>query len=231
MDDSNNFSDITNFDSNILSCSQGKNFCRICFEGDIEGSPLISSCSCKGTIKYIHENCLKNWILSLNQDQFDYKCDICKYPLQMKIKYKTVISFKNLKKEICTILLSPYLTLLNSCFIFIIAEYFYKFAFDFSKSFIVKIISLICFMVLIYFEWFLLCLFFNAIKFGCFDYRVVSWVIICPDEFKEKNTKIDEEVKESDIEIINRPIESLEIKPMSNRDRIDSSITDCPSPY
>lgn len=34
--------------------------CRICLEPD-DGS-LIEPCSCKGSVRYVHENCLKQWI-------------------------------------------------------------------------------------------------------------------------------------------------------------------------
>ena len=198
MNDSNNFSQIKTFDSSSGSFSEDRKLCRICLEGKAENNPLISSCSCKGTIKYTHENCLKNWILTLNQDQLNYKCEICNYPLRMKIKYRTVISCKNLKKEICTILLSPYFTFLNSCLILIIADYFYRFAFDFSKFIILKIMFFSCFMALIYIEWFLFRLFFDAIKSGCFDSKVVSWIIFCPDESASNNMTIAEGGQEYD---------------------------------
>ena len=33
--------------------------CRICMEGEGLNSPLLSPCKCSGTIRYIHEECLK----------------------------------------------------------------------------------------------------------------------------------------------------------------------------
>lgn len=42
-----------------------------------DGDRLISPCLCKGSIKYMHEGCLKLW---MNEDPSKaYKCDICKY--------------------------------------------------------------------------------------------------------------------------------------------------------
>ncbi|KAI8608035.1 hypothetical protein BC830DRAFT_1086506, partial [Chytriomyces sp. MP71] len=44
--------------------------CRICFGGeggDVEGTPeedlgrLISPCKCKGSMKYVHLNCINEW--------------------------------------------------------------------------------------------------------------------------------------------------------------------------
>ncbi|KAI8634189.1 hypothetical protein F5Y19DRAFT_203323 [Xylariaceae sp. FL1651] len=47
-----------------------------------DGDRLISPCRCKGSIKYMHEGCLKLW-----RDQNPskgYKCDICKYEYRIE---------------------------------------------------------------------------------------------------------------------------------------------------
>ncbi|GAP83773.1 putative ring finger domain-containing protein [Rosellinia necatrix] len=47
-----------------------------------DGDRLISPCLCKGSIKYMHEGCLKLW---MNENPSKgYKCDICKYQYRMK---------------------------------------------------------------------------------------------------------------------------------------------------
>ncbi|KAI1431806.1 hypothetical protein GGR50DRAFT_677644 [Xylaria sp. CBS 124048] len=47
-----------------------------------DGDRLISPCLCKGSIKYMHEGCLKLW---MNENPSKgYKCDICKYQYQME---------------------------------------------------------------------------------------------------------------------------------------------------
>ena len=52
--------------------SQETNLCRICFEEetkdekDVENK-FVSPCSCKGSSKYVHIGCLKNWIKSKKQ--------------------------------------------------------------------------------------------------------------------------------------------------------------------
>ena len=66
--------------------------CRICFNNDEKISPLISPCSCTGSLKYIHLLCLQKWLQS--KIKLDYKeinenlisaykyqrvqCEICK---------------------------------------------------------------------------------------------------------------------------------------------------------
>ncbi|KAI0861390.1 hypothetical protein F4860DRAFT_513861 [Xylaria cubensis] len=47
-----------------------------------DGDRLISPCLCKGSIKYMHEGCLKLW---MNESPSKgYQCDICKYKYQME---------------------------------------------------------------------------------------------------------------------------------------------------
>jgi len=37
--------------------------CRICLESEcIKENPLIVPCNCKGTMQYVHLNCLKRWL-------------------------------------------------------------------------------------------------------------------------------------------------------------------------
>lgn len=38
---------------------EDEKICRICFEESDTDNPLICPCRCAGTIKYIHEKCLK----------------------------------------------------------------------------------------------------------------------------------------------------------------------------
>ncbi|KAI3317476.1 hypothetical protein HD806DRAFT_526997 [Xylariaceae sp. AK1471] len=47
-----------------------------------DGDRLISPCLCKGSIKYMHEGCLKLW---MNENPSKgYKCDICKYEYRIE---------------------------------------------------------------------------------------------------------------------------------------------------
>ncbi|KAH8164954.1 hypothetical protein CIB48_g3301 [Xylaria polymorpha] len=47
-----------------------------------DGDRLISPCLCKGSIKYMHEGCLKLW---MNENPSKgYNCDICKYQYRME---------------------------------------------------------------------------------------------------------------------------------------------------
>lgn len=78
--------------------------CRICMEGEIETSQLLSPCKCSGSIKYIHEECLKTWLVSHCEDLADATCELCKSGLLMEFKMR----YKCNPKQSCT-------SGLNSC--------------------------------------------------------------------------------------------------------------------
>ena len=85
---------------------KNKPLCRICYgEDSTFENPLICPCVCKGSMKYIHYECLKNWlnskieedmsiddkdreIESISYNRKDISCELCKEKLPDYIKYK-----------------------------------------------------------------------------------------------------------------------------------------------
>ena len=66
--------------------------CKICHEKDyIENEIhhfLISPCKCEGTMKYIHEDCLKKWLTEKYKEvKTEIKCEICDYEYVMELEY------------------------------------------------------------------------------------------------------------------------------------------------
>ncbi|KAL8194434.1 UNVERIFIED_CONTAM: hypothetical protein K2H54_018791 [Gekko kuhli] len=58
--------------------------CRICHcEGD-EESPLITPCRCTGSLHFVHQACLQQWIKSSDTRC----CELCKYEFIMETKVK-----------------------------------------------------------------------------------------------------------------------------------------------
>ena len=76
--------------------------CRICFNEEEEGNPLISPCKWKGTLKFIHYNCLKSWLESkrtvkstnttISYHWASLEWELCKtsYPELAKTQYSLV---------------------------------------------------------------------------------------------------------------------------------------------
>ena len=61
--------------------------CRVCLE---EGSKekLVSPCRCSGSLKHIHEDCLKTWLAAKNQDMAEARCEICHTTFHMEFSVK-----------------------------------------------------------------------------------------------------------------------------------------------
>jgi len=85
-----------------------EDFCRICHcEADNEIGRLISPCRCKGTLKYVHQSCLQQWIKSSDCKH----CELCGYHFAMNTKLKPLSKWEKLsmstserRKIICSVL-------------------------------------------------------------------------------------------------------------------------------
>lgn len=59
--------------------------CRICRGEATESQPLIHPCKCRGSIKYIHQDCLMEWLNHSNKST--KQCDICNTPYKFRTIY------------------------------------------------------------------------------------------------------------------------------------------------
>ncbi|RKP30269.1 hypothetical protein METBISCDRAFT_16650, partial [Metschnikowia bicuspidata] len=59
--------------------------CRICRGESTPEQPLLHPCKCRGSIKYIHQDCLMEWLS--HQSRHDRKCDICNTPYRFCVIY------------------------------------------------------------------------------------------------------------------------------------------------
>jgi hypothetical protein len=62
--------------------------CRICFEAQADDNLLITPCKCIGSVKYIHEECLKVWLISKQTDLKTVTCELCMAKFVMKFKFE-----------------------------------------------------------------------------------------------------------------------------------------------
>lgn len=67
--------------------------CRICMDGENKFSPLIAPCSCSGSVKYVHENCLKTWIYSHSIQLNSAYCELCKTNFIIDLSFTKKCSF------------------------------------------------------------------------------------------------------------------------------------------
>jgi hypothetical protein len=62
--------------------------CRFCFEPQDADNPLLIPCNCSGTVKYIHEACLKVWLISKEQNLDNVHCELCNTKYEMEFKFR-----------------------------------------------------------------------------------------------------------------------------------------------
>jgi len=71
--------------SRLSLTSLAVDVCRICHcEAEPGSAPLISPCACSGTLRYVHQSCLQQWIKSANTKS----CELCKLNFQMTTTVK-----------------------------------------------------------------------------------------------------------------------------------------------
>lgn len=73
--------------------SPSENSCRFCFESTQGGAKgnLISPCKCSGSLQYIHEGCLRTWLMSQIQkdsSRMTAACEVCTYNYSFEGKKK-----------------------------------------------------------------------------------------------------------------------------------------------
>lgn len=132
----------------IAISDQEKPFCRICYESGID--ELLNPCKCNGTLKHIHEKCLKIWISVKFEDISKAKCEMCGHSYKMNIKQKKKF---NPKKEAienfgycCIIPVLIFIILVMSIIIIIISV----FKIDFQENLAYSIVMLsICLVPII----------------------------------------------------------------------------------
>jgi E3 ubiquitin-protein ligase DOA10 len=98
--------------------------CRICFDNDTDEkkNPLLSPCSCKGSQKYVHRECLEKWLKVEPIKGLD--CSVCKEPLATSTVYEQVIP----RGSRVSIVLYPHVFLISeSVLAFTVCESFYDY--------------------------------------------------------------------------------------------------------
>ncbi|KAF4658293.1 hypothetical protein FOZ61_005719 [Perkinsus olseni] len=72
----------------LSESGHGTSVCRICFDEESPDDPLLRPCDCRGSVKFVHKNCLQRWVegqmrvRQLHHGGGEYllvpmKCEIC----------------------------------------------------------------------------------------------------------------------------------------------------------
>jgi len=92
--------------------------CRYCLSDEDEAD-LVAPCQCKGSAKYVHKRCLKEWFAAKNNSmvipgyftQFNQACEICH--TSYKLKYKNAEPGRSLNQDIFVYICGVTITLFS----------------------------------------------------------------------------------------------------------------------
>ena len=89
--------------------------CRVCLDSCEEGeNKLLNICGCKGSVKYIHRDCVKRWI---KERKGNITCELCKTKYDTK---KIGINMKDENEFYCSYVFLTLLILIVLIVIYII---------------------------------------------------------------------------------------------------------------
>lgn len=154
------------------------NLCRICYQNRKSSNLIITPCKCKGSIKTIHEDCLKQWILTQVKNPLDFKCDLCKSPVKMKLNSIIVFSCEELKNHITIILIYKVLLVMVSSFVVFSLNFLINSGNDDEITLYMKIYLSFIIILSVFGCGFLIWILVDVVKKGCFKRKILEWKIL-----------------------------------------------------
>ncbi|KAK6641829.1 hypothetical protein RUM44_013547 [Polyplax serrata] len=80
--------------SEASTLSANQDICRICHcEGETNDNALVAPCYCSGSLRWVHQECLQQWIKSSDITC----CELCKFQFIMHSKLKSFNKWENLQ--------------------------------------------------------------------------------------------------------------------------------------
>ncbi|KAG1178370.1 hypothetical protein G6F70_005835 [Rhizopus microsporus] len=112
--------------------------CRVCRSGETEDQPLFYPCKCSGSIRYVHQDCLLEWLKHSRKE----RCELCEHPFTFTPVYRqdmpevlpAVLYLRQLRKKVgfvisnalrATLVFNVWLTILPYFTVWIWRLYFY----------------------------------------------------------------------------------------------------------
>ncbi|XP_067645449.1 uncharacterized protein [Eurosta solidaginis] len=87
------YANVVRFGSGSSQASQSSgDICRICHCESDPQNPLLTPCYCAGSLKYVHQACLQQWLTASETNA----CELCKFPFIMHTKIKPFNEWRSL---------------------------------------------------------------------------------------------------------------------------------------
>lgn len=180
-----------------------ENICRICFDIESDSHHLITPCKCSGSMKYVHEECLKIWLLSRDKDLKDSECDICKTKFEMKITLATKCTCKNYLNECLGMFIFPILIILMSSILVVVLLFLIQGIQSENSSageqaYLILLAAACAVIIIVIFL-----IFIKTIKRGCCSSEMISWNI----QSVTHNDLIEETLEQNDNNEPQQPVD------------------------
>lgn len=155
--------------------------CRICLDSDSDRSGFIHPCKCSGTMKYVHEECLKTWLVSRAAEISGSQCELCSTKYLMKILVKR----KCAPREACNggaahCLFIPILVAVKVMLfiiVYLLADRYLNSSSTAEQKAYTIALSITCLIA----EIIIIALMVNSIKEACYAARMEEWKILNQD--------------------------------------------------
>lgn len=161
----------------IADFESTEKICRICLDKCEE--KFISPCLCKGTSKYIHEECLKQWLRQKSEKIIGSQCEVCHHTYSIKIHHSIHLKFLY-SNTICAIIFSLSLALLLVISL-VLFPFLYPRLFPYSTT--IRAILMIVSLFLLIFSTIMTAL---SLKRVCNIKDIYTWEI---EEYKEQKVR------------------------------------------
>jgi hypothetical protein len=99
MEEHKEDSNLNSPDAPIEESSSRIPTCRICYDTEKDDNPLLHPCRCTGSVRNVHEECLKTWLLSSNEDLNNRACELCHTTFLMSYSVISYVSCKEMCEE------------------------------------------------------------------------------------------------------------------------------------
>ncbi|CAG9326296.1 unnamed protein product [Blepharisma stoltei] len=182
-----------------LKSDKEENVCRICMEYATLTCPLISPCRCTGSVKYIHEECLKTWLVSQDKDLAEGTCELCQTKFTMVFEVSNKCSPReSLKQGITHFLFIPLLTavmVMLFVIVYLLADKYLSDSNDQEKGYMIALMVICGISGLVIFL--LIC---NSVKETCIIGKLTNWVILSQNyDLDQSISPMKNEISKDDI--------------------------------
>ena len=180
--------------------------CRICMDTESPSKQLLAPCRCRGTMKYIHEECLKTWLVSQEGSVDACKCELCKTEFLMEFKIVSKCTPRHMCHEGLTqCLFIPLLIavmFMLFLIVYLLADRYISGENEDDKGYTIALMGTCLVSGLV-----ILGLVVNAIKEACITSSLGKWVIFNQD-FDESRIEDGQNQSQGDEQVVERSINS-----------------------